>query len=354
MKLKDMVKTENIISVSPQDTLSQALSRLSSSHDGAFIFDDKRKLLGVVNPYYAIIKNSYPANAKAIHCAVMPPKLRHNQSAYEAARLMMESKLHYLPVFDDKQEFMGIVSARHIMMRMSPTGVFAGSVAQILRHKRMPITIDEDDSLAHAIHLFKQYKVSKLIVVSKAGKLRGMLSYYDLMSYLAVPKERMKSDRRGRKDPFLGHRVGNYMKSTVITLDQDSPMSEAVNMILERKVGSIVVINTDHYPIGIVTTKDILTMLGKGYSSNKFVVVGKNLSGMSRRLVNTFSRRFAASLHKKNDVEKATLIVKEEHGGGLFTVLFSMLPKGGTRAVIKSESRDLSDALSQMKKKLQH
>ena len=46
MNLLDAVKTKNIIKISLDDSLSSALSHLSSSHDAAFIFDDKKKFVG--------------------------------------------------------------------------------------------------------------------------------------------------------------------------------------------------------------------------------------------------------------------------------------------------------------------
>ena len=75
MKISEILKTEGIITVSPEDTLNRALSQLSSSHDAAFVVDDQENLLGVVNPYHSIINNSFPGNAKVINCLTKPPKV---------------------------------------------------------------------------------------------------------------------------------------------------------------------------------------------------------------------------------------------------------------------------------------
>ena len=75
MNLLDAVKTKNIIKISLEDSLSSALSHLSSSHDAAFIFDDKKKFVGVINPYHALIHASYPGNAKVAHCLFHPQEL---------------------------------------------------------------------------------------------------------------------------------------------------------------------------------------------------------------------------------------------------------------------------------------
>ena len=116
MNLLDAVKTKNIIKISLEDSLSSALSHLSSSHDAAFIFDDKKKFVGVINPYHALIHASYPGNAKVAHCLFHPPRVKRNFSISKVAQLFIESKLHYLPVFDERDEFIGITSARRLLL----------------------------------------------------------------------------------------------------------------------------------------------------------------------------------------------------------------------------------------------
>ena len=82
---------------------------------------------------------------------------------------MNESKVHYLPVFDQqKEEFQGIVSARHILSLNQGSTAFNIKIEDFLRTKNKPIvTVFEDDAVSQAIHMFKTYKLSKLIM----GKL---------------------------------------------------------------------------------------------------------------------------------------------------------------------------------------
>ena len=42
MSLQDILKTNNIIRVTPHDSLSYALAKLNTSHDSAFLFDDNK------------------------------------------------------------------------------------------------------------------------------------------------------------------------------------------------------------------------------------------------------------------------------------------------------------------------
>src|SRR3989338_3601797 len=116
--LATIVKKDNIITASPDVSLTQALARLSTSHDAAFVFDEKNKFLGVINPYYALIRSSHPGNAKAIHCLHHPPKIYIDYPLPKVANLLIESKIHYLPVFGRSEKFLGIISARRILKNL--------------------------------------------------------------------------------------------------------------------------------------------------------------------------------------------------------------------------------------------
>src|SRR3989304_5301439 len=114
MTLDIICKKENIIKVSPDDTLSKTLTFFSSSSDAAFVFDQKQNFLGVINPYYCIIKKSYPANTKVKHCLIHPPRVDINASLKKVAHLMLDTKIYFLPVFKD-DKFFAIISARRII-----------------------------------------------------------------------------------------------------------------------------------------------------------------------------------------------------------------------------------------------
>lgn len=350
MKLSELIKTDNIINISPEDTLSHALGSLASSHDSAFVTDKDGKLLGVVNPYYALIKNSHPANAKVSHCMTMPPKLTQQSNIPTAIRLMSESKIHYLPVVDDDNKLIGIVSARRLLSRLADSPRLKVSLSSILKGKRSFVSIDENETIAKAIHLFKDSKISKLVVTNGDGKLKGVLAYYDLISYLTVPKQRVsEGDKKGQKAPFLNYKVRNFMKSLVLTLEPSATVADAVTLILDKKIGSVVVADKTSMPVGIVTTKDILKVLTQENGAINFEVVGKNLSHVSSKLVDSFTYGFRQTISKNKDLQKATLVIKEEKNGSLFEVLFSGLFRKGTKEVIRKEGRDLQAVLSEVK-----
>src|SRR3989344_6984967 len=214
MVKKEIIKTTNIIKASPNDTLSMTLPHLTSSHDAAFVFNKKGAFLGVVNPYYCLIHSSYPGTTK------------------------IESKIHYLPVFDGKNKFLGIMTARRVLNQIRDLPVARISISEVILHKKRPlVTLYDYDTIAQALHLFKEHKVSKLVVIDKNMKLHGVLTYYDLIPYLVAPGVRNnRTARAGEKEQFNKMKVKNYAKPTVLALQENAKVTDAIELILTRSI----------------------------------------------------------------------------------------------------------------------
>ena len=350
MTLNQLYKTEDIIKVSSEETLSKALSCLSSSHDSAFVFEND-KFLGVINPYYCLIKKSYPANAKVNSCLIHPPKVDVNFSLKKVAQLMIDSKIHYLPVFAG-QRFLGIISARRLISVIKDSSELKIPIREILKRKKPLISVYEDDFITQALSLFKQYRVSKLVVVNKDLKLKGILTYFDLIAYLSLPKERQNlGTREGGKVPLLRRYVKNFMQSKVLTLTENDNLSSAAKMILEKEIGSVVIVDSENHPIGIITTRDLLSAFINKKENLKVELVAKKLSKKSLIMVNQFVDWLNNRLKRIKKIFLAKIIVSEEKKGGVFKTTLSLFFKKGPVMVIKKEGKNLKKVLQEVKEK---
>lgn len=348
----NFIKTDNLITINPEETLSSALSKLHSSHDAGFVLSDDNKYLGVINPYHCLINKSYPGNAKVDHCLFHAPRLKPDFSISKVAQMMIESKIHYLPIFDDKDNFLGVYSARHLINSLIDKEFIKTRISDVLRDKKQQlITVFEDDFISTAINLFKKHKISKLVVVNREMKLRGILSHFDLISFLITPKDKEnKGERTGDKISFSHQLVKNFAKTFVQTLTVNDYLNQALKMIIEKKIGSVIVVDDSRHPIGLVTTRDFLNLLSKKKNGQKIEVISKNLSDKNRQILGGFFKPLTFWIGKIPDLSKAKLFVKEEKQGNLFQVVLSLIPRRGQPKVIKSEGNNLLKLLMKMKK----
>lgn len=342
---------KDIIQVSPEEKLASALSKLTTSHDAAFVFTDEKKFMGVVNPYYGLIQSSYPCNAKVEHCLYHPPHIKSSFPLSKIARLLIESKVHYLPVFDDKEGFEGIVSARRILAQYSNAPAFRQSIGDFLLTKNNKlVTIQLEEPINNAIRLFKSTKYSKLIVVDRDMKLKGILSYYDIISFMMSPKTvERKGDKVGGKTNFYHTKVKNFAKTYVLTLTPHHSLHDALQMILEKQIGSVVIIDREKHPVGILTTRDFLRLLIQEDKERKMQFIGKNLSNQSRQVVGGFFSSLQKTAKRLN-ASSVRLFVKEQKNGNFFDVVLSIFPKKGSPIIIHEEGEDLARTLKKIKK----
>lgn len=358
MNLQKIYKKENIITINSEDTLAHALMLLRSSHDAAFVVDDK-KLMGIINPYYCIIKKSYPANTKAKHCMIRPPHIDINFSLKKVIQLMIETKIHYLPVFS-KEDFFGIISARRILSSIKDAPELKIPIRDFIKSKQKVISIFEKDTLAQAVSEFKKHKISKLIVLSPDMKLKGVLAYYDLINYLANSKSGKKSGKErgikdGKKTPAMKQFVKNFMKSSVITLTEDHMLSDAANDIIQKKIGSIIVVDSQKHPIGIITSRDLLGVYARQNEKNTVEIITKELSQKSKNIVAPFINQIVRRFNKVSDQSKIPgrmkIVVQEKKEGGVFKAIVSIARQNHI-TVIKREGKNLLKLLNVIREKI--
>lgn len=352
--VREIISTDNVIKVSPIDTMSSALAKLSTSHDAAFSFNDDGKFLGVINPYYCLIKSSYPGNAKVEHCLFHPPHVSVNDSVERVAQLFIESKIHYLPVFDEKYDFIGIVSANRLINMLLERSSFKVKIGDLVRRKNKAlVTVYENDPISQALKLFKNYKISKLVVIGKDMKLRGILSYYDLIFFLISPREKAhQGEREGNKIGFYHQPVKNFSKTSVITMQAKDTMLDAIKLVFEKKIGSVVIVDEERRPVHIMTKTDFLSLILRKQSSKPLQVVNKNLSSTNRQIIKPFFTTLNYLINKIPGIARARVFIKEEKQGGVFKIVLSLIPVKGSAKIIAREGKNLHGLLTETVKKL--
>jgi len=259
IQAKDLLKTERIFKASPDDSLSSALTTLSRTHDAIFVFDED-KYLGIINPYFTVFKSNFPPETKLKHCLFKPPHITLTTYIWDIAKLMTESKIYYLPVFD-KNKFVGIVTINRLLRAIRKLGIDKNLSFEM---KKKIMTVDSDSTLEEAYMLMRDNQISRLPVVDKHEHLVGMVTRFDLREILATPKERpgLMAGVDEKRNHLQKHLDGNY-KKFVYTVPATSKPAEIVEILFTNNIGSVVVVNGQRQPIGLVSTTDVLRAIDR-------------------------------------------------------------------------------------------
>jgi CBS domain-containing protein len=254
---KDLLKTKKIISFSPDDSLSKAMASLKSSHDVAFVLDDKDFLLGVVNPYYVQFQGNYPPSTKLKRCMMMPPKLSIDTKIEGILKNMLDSKMYFLPVLGSKGELLGIVSLRRVFKNILMNEKFTNDLETFL-YPRSIQTINRETLLSQARSILKKRKISRLPVIDDQGKIIGLLTRFDIREALSDPKSSPGFSKSGKKDKSLNVSIEGFMNKRVFTQSIDDSFKDSVLAMIDKSLGSVVLVDKDNKPVGIVTLRDVI------------------------------------------------------------------------------------------------
>ncbi|MCA9372072.1 CBS domain-containing protein [Candidatus Woesebacteria bacterium] len=356
MNISNLIKTTNVIKTSPEETLSSALRQLNSSHDAAFVFDEKDNILGVINPYYTIIKTSTDPGTKVKHVLFHPPKIYPQDSLARVAQMMIDSKIHYLPVLDGKQKFVGIITARRIMRAMMDDEKIANlNLRHVLDMKgnKPLVSVKLNQTLLEALELYKQYRISKLIVINDNMQLRGVLSNYDLIPYLTNISSR--TDRKQSttdKNKLAKMKVKNYAKRSSIIMNPQQTVSQTVREILDKSIGSVIIVDNESHPVGIVTTKDILSLLAQSNKPRKANVVFSHDALVDKKELVELKQFIERNAGKFSHIKDINIVFEEEKEGHMLSIKAHIFPRKGKQEVVAEEGKDKGKIIKKIKKHL--
>ena len=258
---KQILKTAGIIQLGPGNKLSEAISKFKSSHDAVMLVEDEQ-FFGLVNPYYALIKRVYPPATKLAHCLFSPPRLHLETPLSEVARLMLESKVHYLPVLDKANRLLGIVTARRVLRAMLGSERVNSTTRDLVETKAYLQTINLSSNFDEVLRFFERSKLSKIVVVNEKNNLQGIISVFDLLPIFQEPKERMHMlDRSEPIAKLKQYSIKEFLKTQTINVNLNTNLKTVINLILEKEIGSVIVMKNNLQPENIITTSDLLRFL---------------------------------------------------------------------------------------------
>lgn len=111
-----------------------------------------------------------------------PVTLHANATIGEALRLMKENSIGGIPIIDDANKLVGILTNRDLRFERNHKRL----VSEVMTSQNL-IVAPEGTDLKKAEKILQQNKIEKLPVVSKNGKLVGLITYRDILQVSSYP-----------------------------------------------------------------------------------------------------------------------------------------------------------------------
>ena len=142
-----------------------------------------------------------------------PITLRENSTIGDALRLMKENRIGGIPITDKNKKLVGILTNRDLRFEVDPKR----KVSEVMTKENL-ITAPEGTDLKKAEKILQGYKIEKLPVVNKSGKLIGLITYRDILQLYSFPN--------AMKDSFGRLLVGAGVGITKDLLDRVAALQQ--------------------------------------------------------------------------------------------------------------------------------
>lgn len=199
-----------------------------------------------------------------------PITITPETSTRDIAAIMLDKNISGVPVVENGT-VAGIVTKRDIMRSAYLRGLKA-TVGEVMGEA---VTVNRYHSLDHIIETMKS-KSDKVIVVNDDGSLAGIitetnLAFYDYLNErMELPRKEVKLLRRSEPAGQKRYRyvvevsavAEDVMSRPVITVAPDAPLQDAVGLMLEKEINSLVVVE-DGEIRGLLKRDDIIKEVAK-------------------------------------------------------------------------------------------
>ena len=192
---------------------------------------------------------------------VDPITMRPQNKIFEAQEVMEKHRISGLPITDDNNKLVGILTNRDIRFETRLNLTIDKVMTKDL------ITVPLGTSLEEAEKLFHKHKIEKILMVDEHYHLKGLITYKDVLKRIQYP--------RSSKDDFGRLRVGAAIGVAEETLDR-------AKALIEAKL-DVLVIDTAHGHSQRVL--DTIKMLKKEFPKQELIAGNIGTSEAAKEII---------------------------------------------------------------------
>lgn len=358
MKIKSLLQPlDKVSQATEEEHLGKILNLVESSHEPVFIFDKNGKFLGLCSPTLALFDRRMPPTTKASSIKVFPPYVYETTKLGEAVNHMLSTRFYTLPVFDQHKKVVAIIKASKIFRKISKSPKLLKSVAKKIKVKQ-PVILEHNKKVKDAYDLLRLKKISRLLIVDKDSKLIGVVTRNDLKNAFINPTSRQRfskssgdsgmamfdDEEEKRNDlPIL-----NFVRNGVVKTDEKTSNTDLIKKLVSSKKNSIIVVDENDHPRGIVSNRDILLAISNIDDEIGIPIIMDKPKEISGFLVDEIENKIIEMGQKLNRIrplQRFEVRFKEiKNGIGKPTIFDTTLTGkfyGGEKLVAKTEHHEI-------------
>ena len=272
------VFSKGFSTVNENDSVSKCLELFKKEMPPVLaVLDAKGKYVGVISRRWVMRARLDPSVTKVKNLMRPAPKVSLDFSLGKASRLMIESGIRQLPVFE-KNNLLGFVTDEDIIHGAVTQEWGSTAVEEIMT--KAPHVIDAERSVGAVLSIFRDQGVSHVPVIDE-GKLVGIVSIQDVIEKIFQPRERQTlGEIVGEKVPVLSIPAKGIMTHPVITVQSEASLKEVEKKMHDHDISCLVVLSKERLA-GIVTKLDFLEPISQMETVDRKLMIQFGVKGVA-------------------------------------------------------------------------
>jgi PAS domain S-box-containing protein len=260
--------TRDIVTVTPECSLEKALSLMADRRISTLVVTENGRPVGMATEedLLSLVTREMGAKNKSIAEADISLKLTLSPrlNTLEAAVSMERANARAAVVTDEAGKLLGLVTITDILRRLSDEDfVTIQRVKHSISMSGEKVFVSQKERVGDCI--LKMVKAGiDCVVVTYHSKPVGIFTRRDAVRLLS--KGLKEAGGKEEVVPQTREPVSMYMTEQVITVSEELPLAEATNLMEEKSIRRLVVVDESGRLRGLITQKDIVKRLDANYA----------------------------------------------------------------------------------------
>ncbi len=257
MEVKDIMK-KDLITIDSDAKISEAISKMKDNDIQQLPVTSGNKYVAMLTYKNILRRGSVRTNSKVYNFSINAPRINENSDVMDAVKLIKESGLNSLPVFN-KDKLTGIVTRMDIIKNLNEIINKNKLIKNYEIMNAYVVTVDEDDDIensAEKIRNLDEYEIP----VTKNDKLTGILRLKDVINNIILDKERIGygefTSGKSKVEITVKSLMDNPVSST-----EDANIIETANLMIKNHLHIIPVTEENSRITGIIGITDLLNSI---------------------------------------------------------------------------------------------
>ena len=259
----------NVLSIEADRDIGEALALMGEKRISCLIVTRGGEVCGIVTEKDMVrCYSSVESHARKVVADIMtvaPQMVPATMGHLEAYRLMTERHIRHLPVTGPDGRIIGVVTESDYVRTLGTDYyIRLKDVASVMA----PVSsLEPTAPLARALEMLGRSDVSCVVVVDEKGA-SGILTERDVVRLL-----------RGGIRPDTTT-MGEIMTSPIVTVMRDSTLLDASELLAQRRIRRVVVVDGHNQPVGILTQHEIVKGLENEYIGHLESVISEKTNAL--------------------------------------------------------------------------